>query len=137
MATTTGKNHVAVFVSNAVDPWNDANVVEVNSVELRVPPLVWFRGAHEILIHESAYFRFLRQLFCVQTLPLPFTVFDRIAIRPTMRRVHSPAVIEILVLVAMTFGARFQGGMQWPKGLAAVFGVAIRTTNAGFAMGRY
>jgi len=136
MTTTTGQNHGAVFVSNAVDAWNNENVVEVNSVELRIPPLVWFRGARSILIHESADFRFLSQLFCVQTLPLPSTIFDRIAKRPSVRRLHSLAVIQILVLVVMTLGARFQGGIQRSKELAAVFGMAIRTTNAGFAVGR-
>ena len=134
VATAARQNCAAIVIKNSLNSRNDAKMVEMNSVKLRISPIVCLSRFHVTLVDEVGEFRLLREFLSVQTLPNPLPIRDGITVRSSVWRVHGLPVIRSLVAVVMALGARLERRIQRPKILAAMLSVTIRAADARFAV---
>ena len=124
-----------------VDVFNPGNVsrgtsaIEVDGVELRIQPFLLLAWSSAALLQVSGYFRFRFQFPCVQALPAPDPFNDRIAVSSPVRSMHALTVVNELVVVAMTLGARLQCRVLAIEILTSMFGMAGGTGDTCVTMG--
>src|SRR4051812_23480408 len=101
----------------------------MNPVKLSIAPFVLMRLIDAVLFKKRSQSRLLRQFLCVQTLPDPNAVLDRIAVCAIMWRLHGLPVVDGLVLIIVTTPAGLQRIIQRAETCAMMFFVTGNTGN--------